>query len=137
LRPSAPALTIAVWSLPQTFAPTAAIVSAPCFAAAFPIAALTVIPAMAVAAPIIDIIARTGIIEIIIPAAIIARRVAARTPIIVVIAAAIIAAAYTHTTIIAVVIGTAAQGDCTGKAYRSQKSFSGPRHCLSPHIICC
>jgi len=88
---------------------------------------------MTVAAAIVHIIAAAGIVKAVIPAAIIAGPVIARTPVIVIIAAAIIAGADTHATIIAVVIGAAAKGQRANKADRSQELLPSPGHRLSPY----
>jgi hypothetical protein len=103
---------------------------------AFPITPLAIVPTVAAAAPVEDIVAAAGIIIIAIPA--ISGAVIAGAPIIIIIAAiiaaAIITRTHTHAAIIAIVIGAAAQGDRTGKANRSQKLLSGPRHRLSPFL---
>jgi hypothetical protein len=101
------------------------------FPTALPIAALPIVPAMALAVAIVHIIAAAGIIEAIIPAAIKAGAVIASRTVAVIIAAAIIAGAHAHPAIIAVIIGATTQRKRTGQTQRSQKPVSS-RHRLSP-----
>jgi hypothetical protein len=133
-----PTITIATAPVARSsILPTPAIIVATFGPAAFPIAALPIVPALASATAVVDIIAVTRIIIIVVPAAIKAGLIA-RWPIIavaIIAAIAIIAAANAHAAItITVVIGATAQRQCACKSDRRQEPMSDARHRLSPHL---
>jgi hypothetical protein len=108
--------------------------------AAFPIAALAVIPAVTSTATIIDIIAVARIIEAVIPAiaaGIIARAIIGIVIVVPIIAIAIIAAADADAAIAITIIIAATEHQCARKAHGRQKPMSDARHRLSPQIILC